>query len=205
MYQNKYYVPKASGTYAETLEAYGLAKILSHIFKSNNIYNPNIRIKDEGGYYSVFASILITEEMVNNTPYFDAYPYIKVKDDKTENIPSRIIDYESEKNKRDIYRKKRDEIFKIKDEKKRKILFKEMKESENTPHPDFDIFLKVRDPKNIKTYNNTLISIFKNKKSFSFILKNILLLYNNLINKEQNVRNRMKKWMKENKIREEVS
>lgn len=207
MYRNKYYVPKVSGTYAETLEAYGLAKILTHIFESNNIHNSNIRIRDEGGYYTVSSDIDITEEMVNNTPYFGACPYIKIKNNSNKDISSWVIDYEREKDKRDMYRKRRGEISKVKDEKEKAKLLTELENDENKSHPDFDIFLKVRDPKNIKTYNSILTNVFKNKKYFNFILKEILSLYSKPINKEQIVKNVIKKWMKENNIifKEEVS
>ena len=196
MYQNKYYVTKNSGTYAETLETYGLAKILSHILKSNN-KNPDIRIKDEGGYYSVLSNTPITEDMVDNTPYFDAYPYIKIKNDGTKNIPGWIVDYEIEKAKRDIFRKKQEKIFdKVKDKKERAKLFEKLKEDENNPHPDFGIFGKVRAQNNIKVYNNILTIVNKNKDHFSFLLKEIFAFYSNPINNEQNVNNEIKKWLK---------
>lgn len=200
MYQNKYFVTKTSGTYAETLETYGLAKILFYIFNKNKIYNANIRIKDKGAYYSVSSDIGITEDMVNKTSYFDAIPYIKTKKDRNENLPGWVIDYESEKNKRDVFKKRLNEIYNVKDEHKRAKLLSELSGSEDKPHSHFNIFLKVRDPKNIKEYNNILLSVFKNKKNSNFILKRILSLYSNLVNDDKIVENKIKKWAKENKI-----
>ncbi|MEA3313579.1 MAG: hypothetical protein U9Q18_04305, partial [Caldisericota bacterium] len=192
MYQNKYFVMKDSGTYAETLEAYGLAKVISHIFNSNEIYNADIRIKDEGVYYSVSSDIPISEQMLNNTHYFDAFPYIKVKGDKNKDLPVWIIDYESEKDKRDAFRKRENEIHNEKDEKKRAKLLSELNNNENKPHFDFDIFLKIRDPKNINGYHKVLNNIFKNKEYFHFILKELLFFYSSLLKNEQEVRLNMK-------------
>lgn len=201
MYQNKYFITKTSGTYAETLETYGLEKILSHIFKINGVQNPNIKIKDEGNYYSVSSDISITEQMVNNASYFDAYPYIKVKNDDNADIPGWSIDYESEKNKRDIYRKSREQISKVKDKKERAKLFNKLKDSENKPHPYFDLFLQVRDPKNIKGYHKVLNNIYRNKKQFQSILKEILLLYSLPINNAEKIKDNIKKIAKQFNIK----
>jgi hypothetical protein len=201
MYQNKYYVSKLSGTYAETLEVFGLAKILSHIFDSNRISQANIRIRDEGIYYSVSSDIAITEEMVNNTNYFDAFPYIKVGSDEIKDLPGWVIDYKIEKDKRNIFRKKRDEVYKReKDENKRNKLLTELKNSENKPHPDFDIFLKIRDPKNISGYHKIFNNIYKvnkiDKEYYCFMLDELLLLYSLPLGNEGMVREDMNKLAK---------
>ncbi|MBN1694288.1 hypothetical protein JW879_02660 [candidate division WOR-3 bacterium] len=193
MYQNKYFVTKDSGTYSETLETYGLAKILSHIFDNNKIDNVNIKIKDEGAYYSVSSNINITEKMVKNTNYF-VFPYIKIKTDKNRDLSGQIIYYENEKEKRDIFKKRRDEIYhKERDKNKQARLLAELEK----PHPDFDIFSKIRDPKNITGYHKILNNVYKNRKQYHLILKEILLLYSLPLNNEENVKEDLKNLSKQ--------
>ena len=198
MYQNKYFVTKISGTYAETLEAYGLAKILSHIFENNEIDNANIKIKDEGLYYSVSSKISITEEMVNNTRYFDAFPYIKTKEDKNKDLPGYVIDYEREKEKSDIYRRRRDEIYqKEKNKNKRAKLLEDLEK----PHPDLDIFKNIRDPKYIKGYHKVLNNVYRNRKQYHSILKEILILYSSPLNDEEKAKEDFKKIARKHNLR----
>jgi len=193
MYQNKYFVTKDSGTYSETLETYGLAKILSHIFDNNEIHNANIKIEDEGAYYSVSSDISITEKMINNTSYF-VFPYIKIKEDKNRDLPGQIIYYEREKEKSDMFKKRRTEIYqKEKDKNKQVKLLEELEK----PHPDFDIFLKIRDPKNIISYHKVLNNVYKNRKQYHLVLKEILLLYSLPLNNEENVKEDLKELAKQ--------
>lgn len=82
---------KNSGTYSETLEAYGLATLLDDILKRNNSIASKVVIEDNRLYYSVKANEEITEDMIGSLQYFPIFKFIK-KDEKTE-VPSGIIDY----------------------------------------------------------------------------------------------------------------
>ncbi len=53
-----------SGTYATTLEAYGVANLLSAI------NDTKVNIFDKGTYYEVLIDEPITEEMINNLVIF---------------------------------------------------------------------------------------------------------------------------------------
>jgi len=176
MYQNKYYITKNSGTYAETLEIYGLAKVLAHIFESNNIYNSNIRIKDEGGYYCVSASIPIAEEMVNKTPYFDAYPYIKVKGDKKSDLPGWVIDYEKEQEIASRFYKW------AKGRNKEEIAKYDMK-----PNFNYDLISSIVHDA-LSAYHKVFNNLYLNKESFNIILKEILKLYSSPRNNEEKMK-----------------
>ncbi len=53
MYQEKYYIAKISGFYQETLEAYGLSRLLNMILNSNEVLLKEISIKDLSNYYEI--------------------------------------------------------------------------------------------------------------------------------------------------------
>lgn len=197
MYQSEYYVLKTSGTYAETLEAYGLAKILNNIFQKNGIKNQKIIINDEGGYFKVYSKISVTEAMVNNTPYFEVFPYIKIKTDNTDTTSIWIIDYKREKEVRDSFRKWKTEVlYKTKKSKRKGML----NEYENKPHFDFDIFSKIQ-VNSLSGYLKVFNNVYKNRQYFTEILKEILLLYHSPTDNSEIVKKNIKKLEKEKKIK----
>ena len=68
---------KNSGTYSETLEAYGLATLLDDILKRNNSIASKVVIEDNRLYYSVKANEEITEDMIGSLQYFPIFKFIK--------------------------------------------------------------------------------------------------------------------------------
>ena len=76
MYQDKYYVPKRTGTFADILVAYGLAKVLERLIPVD--YPRKIHIKDEGPYYVLELAQPIRQEWVENAKFFaDLVPFIQ--------------------------------------------------------------------------------------------------------------------------------
>ncbi len=192
MYQKQYFVPKTSGTYAETLEAYGLAIILDEIFRANDIQKPKVKIQDTGGFYVVSARTEVTEEMVRNTPYFNAFPYIRTEKDKNTNLPSGFIDHKRE---REIY----DDFIKFIVSLGRNKRKEDIENYEKKPHFDYDIFYKIEDDSlggYLKAFNN----VFTNKDYYSEFLKEILLLYSSPQDNAKSVDDNFKKLKKENKF-----
>ena len=193
MYQKQYFVPKTSGTYAETLEAYGLAIILDEIFKANDVQKPKVKIQDAGNYYVVSSRIEITEEMVKNTPYFDPFPYIKIKKDKSSDLPNNSIDYENEKEIYKAYNEFRKSIANL-DWSKRK---EAIESYENKPHFDYDIFSQIQVNSlggYLKAYNN----VFTNRDLYVEFLNQILFLYSSLEDNSSLVNKYFAKMVKDN-------
>jgi hypothetical protein len=81
MFQQEYYVPKDSGTYANALEAFGLAFVLSKILGEKT---DTIQILDASSHYTILLKTPITRSMVETTQYFDGFQYIKFKDNLPE-------------------------------------------------------------------------------------------------------------------------
>lgn len=195
MYQKQYFVPKTSGTYAETLEAYGLAIILDEIFRANNIQKPKVKIQDTGSFYVVSARTEVTEEMVRNAPYFDAFQYIKIEKDKNTNSPRNFIDYKREKEIYDDFRKFKQNIVSL-DRNKRK---EAIENYENKPHFDYDIFSKIK-VNSLHAYLKAFNNVFANKDSYPEFLKQILFLYGFPRDGAKSVDKNFKKLQKDNEI-----
>lgn len=187
MYQKEYYVPKETGTYAETLEAYGLAHLLKEILKQNEIDLPKVQIKDIGSFYLVTSNYEITKEIVGSIRYFELFKYIKVDKDKSNDIPIDFIDYNSQKSKRDEFRKYSDDLFKKKGVNKISQSEIEMRLNEyaDKPSSDFDIYSKMASPNHITCYRE----VFKKpseKAMFPFFIKGVLSNYCSTIKDNSN-------------------
>lgn len=90
MYQDTYYVPKRTGTYADVLLTYGLAALLDHLFR--RVKEPyetwRIEILDAGAHYLVHLSEPIQEAWVQDGLFFRSpAPFITNRRTKAEDIP----------------------------------------------------------------------------------------------------------------------
>lgn len=162
----KFYIRKQSGTYAETLEAFGVANLLNEILARNNRQGYKITIKDKGQSYLVETNIDVTDSLIQNLSYFQIIKFIKKNANDV--IPKGVNDYYNyPKNKaeQDNYKKLFKEIESDKnksaEEKKqaRKALTKQ-KESEFGVKIDaeYDVYREVQNninyPNFLSQYNN---------------------------------------------------
>jgi hypothetical protein len=91
-------IQKKTGTYAETLEAVGTASLLSELGFGA------VTIKDEGSQFQVRTSKELAPEQWSEH-ISPGYPYIWESSKEPEPAQQHIVDYESEKIKRDAARK----------------------------------------------------------------------------------------------------
>lgn len=190
---SEFIVKKESGTYAETLETYGLANLLSEILSRNDVKYQKIIISDKGIYYEITTKPSITEEMIKNLNYFPPFRYIK----KDNNLPEGIsdyFDYPKQKELRDNKKKEYDELRNLVGNQK-KIREKEIKgkyksESSLKFESEYNIYKLILDsnsyPVFLKCYNN----FYNNKIYIQEILFEILNYYND---KELKIINQIKK------------
>lgn len=90
-------IDKSTGTYAETLEALGMATVVRELgFRG-------ARIADHGSHYEISAEE--TDSVKNASRISVGYPYIWEKRKETERPTIPFLDYEGEKEKRDAARK----------------------------------------------------------------------------------------------------
>ena len=77
MYQRYYFAPKATGSPADSLLAFGLAQILEDIV--NQIQGPDtsqVVLEDQGGYYRIDAGVEIQEDWPDRLRPWDRLPYL---------------------------------------------------------------------------------------------------------------------------------
>jgi hypothetical protein len=195
VYQKNYFVPKISGTYAETLEAYGLATILNEILIINKIPKPKIKIQDIGSFYAIYSRDEITEEMVRKTTYFDAIPYIKIKKDSSDKLPNNFIDFDTEEKIYENFNKFKQALqnFSPKDRKKA------IEEYENKPRFDFDILSNIAENP-LSGYLSSFNNVYLNRDYYSYFLDQILYLYGSPLNSEEDVNKNFKTAQKNGKF-----
>lgn len=175
---------KSSGTYSETIEAYGLANLLNEIFTRNNTVAPSITIEDNDLFYSIKVNKPITSEMINKLTYFPIVKFIK-KDDKTK-VPAGIIDYfdyPAQKKIIDDYKEKYNAIDKNKNlnqeqkkQARKDLAQKRLSEFGDVVNPEFDVFREIKGnpyASFLKLFDN----LYQNKDSFQLLVKEILSKY----------------------------
>ena len=137
----EFYVSKESGTFSDTIECLGLVSILQKVFE------------DKGGYFQITCNKDITKDDLKKCEYFDFIPFIANKKDKKDKLDFDSIDYEKEKEVREIaYRNK------------------------ETTRPDYDI---IRMFSNMDGYKNSFYNCRAWKNHFSSLLDFILNFYTN--------------------------
>lgn len=178
-----FHVPKEAGTYADTLEMYGVAHLLTVIFKSQS-RSSTITINDKGIYYEVIPKHPITMDLLDGLQYFQVVKFIQ-KDDKNKppvQVGQEFFNYPLQ---RDLRREKRKEIEKaLKENKgetytKKRQWIEEKYQSEKVAQPlqdEYDVFAQlVSNPYAafLKLYGN----FDKNQTHFKVLISEVLNQY----------------------------
>lgn len=96
MFQDSYFIDKTTGTFADTLLAYGLASLLDRLL-SDNVSEATVRIRDAGSAFIVALDQPI-EEGFEQVDWFCDLPFIETQSTKPpEDWMGQIIDYNREK------------------------------------------------------------------------------------------------------------
>ncbi len=179
---------KNSGTYAEMLEVYGVAKLINEILIRNEVVGHKVTIEDKNLYYAVIPNTPITEDMIHNLSYFPLLKFIR-KDDKTQ-VPDGILDYFDYQEQKKILDEFKDEYSKIEKNKnfsaeQKKQARKDLntqKESEFGSRLDieFDVYREIiKNPYSsfVKLFNN----FHSNQEDFVILILEILSKYHDQI------------------------
>jgi len=107
---NKFIVKKASNTYADSLEAYGLCKILHLILTQINANDVDIVIRDYYAYYEITLTkeeqpYSLSEDSLSQLNYFPLFKFIKQNDDTDLTSISEYYDYDRVKKEIDAIQK----------------------------------------------------------------------------------------------------
>lgn len=144
-----FYIKKQSGTYSETLEAFGVARLLDEIFKRNNVKGVQIIIKDLEHSYLVETNKELTEDLINNLTYFQIIKFIKKESNQIIHNGIDYFDYPKQKAFQDEYKERYKQVEKIKSEEQRKkerkrITEEKISEFGEKIDAEFDVYREIK-------------------------------------------------------------
>ena len=193
MYQDIYYVPKRTGTFADVFLAYGLATLLDSILACFVEKGHWVRLCDHGLYYAVKLSHPLQKEWVDKAPFQTLAPYIQTGQTEQEvltSLPaSMIVDYQQEWEKFRQYTNITQEM---------RSKMPEEQIAQIKPHPQFPIFAWVgeRRMQALDSYNNLILRWQSMAPQFKENLRHILMFCATLDGDVESVESVEKAWRK---------
>ncbi|NOZ46378.1 MAG: hypothetical protein GXO79_06310 [Chlorobi bacterium] len=186
---------KQTGTYAETLEAYGLANLLFQLLDKAEARRKSITILSNEKFYTVTAKTDITDEIIEKLNYFHIIKFIaRKRNDLPEGIDySNVFQYEEQKTLREQRRDEINEVYKKfsgkEKEKLRKIKLKRIEEKYNNESAtkidiEFDVYSQASTPNQLSGFKKIFNNFYLNKDNFKYLIKDILSNYSGSINLE---------------------
>ena len=175
-------VKKGTGTYSDTIEAYGLANLINEIQSRAGLSRPKLWIEDKDLYYEITSKPEIQFEHINGLSYFPFFQY--VIRDVTEMFDENPFNYPQQ---RDL-KKERQELtqkaykeFAGKDKalqlKSRLKEIERIYEEEKYISPQLDVYSQVITPNNFVGFDKLYRNMSSNKETFPEIVKAILDYY----------------------------
>lgn len=180
---SRFFINKQSGTYSETLEAFGVANLVYEILTRSNISKFQITIQDLGLQYLIQSNKPINEEHIDNLTYFQVLKFIKK--DAQQEIPADILsyfDYPVNKAIQDEYKTKFVQIEKLKSDDAKKQARKDLnneKLSEFGKRVDsaFDVYREIQGNINYPNFLSLFNNYSDNKENFNLLIKLIFRSY----------------------------
>jgi len=192
----EFFVQKQSGTYSETLEAYGLASLLNEILQRSQISDRKIIIEDKGLYYLVHSNKEISDEMIDGLEFFQVVKFLINKSETP--IPKGIsktdcYDYPAQKAEQDWYKAEYDRIEKDKglNAKKKKTAKQELAKQKLSEFgkkidAEYDVYRElIKNP--YASFTKLYENFYHNQDDFAELLKEILCNYPNISAKESKI------------------
>jgi len=172
-------VKKTTGTYSDSLEAFGLANLLNDIQSRAELPHAKLLIEDKGLYYEITSKPEFQLDQIKELSYFPLFQY--VIRDTYETFDENCFDYPKQ---RDL-KKERQELtqkaykeFAGKD--KSELLKQKLKEieriysEEKIISPQLDVYSQVITPNNFVGFDKLYRNISSNKEFFPEIVQAIL-------------------------------
>lgn len=180
---NRFFINKQSGTYSETLEAFGVANLVYEILTRSNISKFQITIEDLGLQYLVQSNKPISEEHVDKLTYFQVLKFIKK--DALQELPPGItkpFDYPKNKAIQDGYKAEFIQIEKLKSDEAKKqarkdLNNKKLSEFGENIDSEYDVYREIiKNP--YSSFNNLFYNFYSHQNRFPDLIKSILIYYN---------------------------
>lgn len=182
----EFIIQKKSGTYAETLEAFGVAILLNDVLQKLEISGRKITVEDKDLFYLVISNKEITSKMLEKLNYFQIVKYLINKPNTTipKDIPrNHCFDYPAQKAEQDRYKKEYDRIDKNKtlSAEQKKIAKNELSKRKNDEFglsidKEYDVYRElIKNP--YTSYKKLYENFYNNRCDFSVLIKEILAFY----------------------------
>lgn len=181
---NTFKIKKQSGTYAELLEAYGFANLLSQIFDSINCSDSEIIISDQGLYYEVTTDTQITDDLFKNLSYFPLFKYVKQKVDSDISQYPAYFDYPVQKEWKKERQTLLNQVYKDykgkdkKEQREREINnIENVFENQKRIDSSLDVYGQIITPNNFPSFDKLYQNFYKNTNLFCQFIHEIFYSY----------------------------
>lgn len=175
-------VKKGSGTYSDTIEAFGLANLLNEIQNRIELNRPKLWIEDKGLFYELTSKPEIKLEQIQKLSYFPLFRY--VTRDTSETFDENFFDYPKQdalkKERRSLIQKAYQEYTgKEKAEQLRQRLTEidRIYSEEKFIDPHLDVYSQVTTNNNFEVFKKLYNNFYLNKSSFQILISYILDYY----------------------------
>jgi hypothetical protein len=174
-------IQRKSGTYAELLEAYGLANLLNKLLQVNNISNNSVSIHANGDSdYEAKLDKPLSDNSLDTVQYFPIFKFIKSKFDIDVSQYPDFYDYpllkEWKKERQELLNKAYKETDKVKRENEIKNI--ETNFDTNKPIPfEFDVVTQFVNPNILNGFEKLYHNFSGNKENFGTFLQEIINFY----------------------------
>ena len=175
-------VKKGTGTYSDTIEAYGLANLINEIQSRANLSRPKIWIEDKGLFYEIISKPDLQNELIASLSYFPIFQYVirEISETFEENYFDYTKQRELKKERQELTQKAYKE-FAGKDKasqlKAKLAEIDRIYEVEKFISPQYDVYSQVITPNNFVGFDKLYHNISMNKEVFPAIVKAILDYY----------------------------
>ncbi len=183
---SKFKVKKGTGTYSDTIEAFGLANLLNKIQSRTELNRPKLWIEDKGLFYELTSKPEIQFEQIKELTYFPLFQY--VVRDSSETFDENYFDYPKQ---RDLKKERKELIQKAykefagkdkSDQLKQKLKeIERIYSEEKKIYPELDVYSQVITPNNFVGFDKLYRNISSNKEAFPEIVKTILDYYSDFV------------------------
>jgi len=183
---SKFKVKKGTGTYSDTIEAFGLANLINEIQSRIDLNRPKLWIEDKGLYYELTSKPEIQLEQIRKLGYFPLFKY--VVRDASETFDENYFDYPKQrdlKKERQEHTQKAYKDFAGKDKsdqlKQKLNEIERIYTEEKKIYPELDVYSQVITPNNFVGFDKLYRNISSNKDAFYQIVKAILDYYSDFV------------------------
>lgn len=180
---SKFKVKKITGTYSDTIEAFGLANLLKDIQSRTNLSRPKLWIEDKGLYYEITSKPEMQLDQINRLNYFPFFQYA-IRETSETTFEDNYFDYPKQrdfkKEKQELTEKAykeftgKDKIQQLQD---RLNAIERIYEVEKFISPQLDVYSQIITSNNFVGFNKLYRNVSLNKNAFPEIIKAILDYY----------------------------